>query len=172
MSLLVKLVEGLATLYGASLGRVFPHRVILCYHNVGTPGMPRRGWLDDARLIDTRDFAAQIDWLQRHCELLSLDDLLAARTARKTQVAITFDDGYYNNLSEVLPIMRERKAPMTWFVATAFVDEPGRLPWWDLLDLVTARDNLKLTLREAGVAGDYDLSRAADRTHLTLLKDP
>jgi peptidoglycan/xylan/chitin deacetylase (PgdA/CDA1 family) len=150
-------------LYAVTLGRLIAHRVILCYHNVGTPGTRQRGWLHDSRLIDAREFEAQMRWLQLHCDVVSLDELFNSGGSRKTRVAITFDDGYYNNLSEVIPVMRELKLPMTWFVATGFVDNPQRLPWWDLLDFVLANVSSSVQLNQAGVAGRYDLSDSSDR---------
>jgi len=43
-------------------------------------------------------------------------------------LVVTFDDGYRNNFSEALPLLRSMGVPATFFVATGFV-ETG-LPYW------------------------------------------
>lgn len=48
-------------------------------------------------------------------------------------MGFTFDDGYRNNLTHALPILRRYNAPATFFVPTGFLDNP-RPFWWDRLD--------------------------------------
>ncbi len=42
--------------------------------------------------------------------------------------AVTFDDGYENNLLEALPILQELEVPATIFLATAFLDTREPMP--------------------------------------------
>ncbi|MFB6271473.1 MAG: polysaccharide deacetylase family protein [Salinibacter sp.] len=49
------------------------------------------------------------------------------------QVSVTFDDGFRDNLELGLPILAQHEIPMTWFVATDYVENPERLPWWTML---------------------------------------
>lgn len=50
-------------------------------------------------------------------------------------VVLTFDDGYRNNITHALPILRRYNAPATFFVPTGFLDNP-RPFWFDRLDYV------------------------------------
>jgi len=78
-------------------------------------------------------------------------------------LVVTFDDGYRNNFSEALPLLKSMGVPATFFVATGFV-ETG-LPYWvDRLDyaLQHAPDDRRL-LKSEGY--EFDL-RGLDREAL------
>lgn len=135
--------------------------VVLFYHRVA-----------DHRLTDwtmTReDFRAQVDWLQRHFELLSMDQvherLRLGRNSRPA-VAITFDDGYADNMDFALPFLAERRIPCMYYVATEFVLNQGRFPHDQALGLDLAPNSvrdLKRLLRWGIDIGSHT------RTHLDL----
>jgi peptidoglycan/xylan/chitin deacetylase (PgdA/CDA1 family) len=67
-------------------------------------------------------------------------------------VAVTFDDGYADNLEVAAPILLEHGIPATLFVTTDLIDS-GALPWWDeLASLLLEPAELppKLTLSSGG----------------------
>jgi peptidoglycan/xylan/chitin deacetylase (PgdA/CDA1 family) len=107
-----------------------PRAVILAYHRVGKAG------LDPWQLtIDPEIFAGQMDTLARDWSPLSLAEIVEGfRTRRLPEraVAVTFDDGYADNLEPAAPILLEHGIPTTLFVATELVDAGGPL-WWDEL---------------------------------------
>jgi len=45
--------------------------------------------------------------------------------------AVTFDDGYANNLHNAVPILKKLQIPATVFVATAYLDSPVPFPFDD-----------------------------------------
>ncbi len=47
---------------------------------------------------------------------------------RKLKVAITFDDGWCDNASEVFPLVRKHKAPITIFIVARRIGSV--LPFW------------------------------------------
>jgi peptidoglycan/xylan/chitin deacetylase (PgdA/CDA1 family) len=53
--------------------------------------------------------------------------------------AVTFDDGYENNLTAALPVLRELKVPATIFLATAFLDSGRPFPSDDWSDVGAAQ---------------------------------
>jgi peptidoglycan/xylan/chitin deacetylase (PgdA/CDA1 family) len=53
--------------------------------------------------------------------------------------AITFDDGYADNFTRALPLLREQGLPATFFVATGFLDG-GRM-WNDTISEAIRRCN-------------------------------
>ena len=96
---------------------LFYHRVADTYPNDWT--------------MSTQGFAQQIEWLERHFELISLADAqtrLRSRCNRRPAVAITFDDGYADNCNFALPLLLRRRIPVTYFVTTHHILESKPFP--------------------------------------------
>ena len=85
-------------------------------------------------------------------------------------MAITFDDGYANNLYQAKPLLEKYQIPATVFVATDYLEKPREF-WWDELEriiLQTAKlpEELALTINEQpyqwklGTATTYSHSEA------------
>jgi peptidoglycan/xylan/chitin deacetylase (PgdA/CDA1 family) len=68
---------------------------------------------------------------------VTLEDVAGARAPRDA-VAVTFDDGYADNLTRALPLLEEAGVPATVFVSTGHV-EHGRPFWWDELPALLGR---------------------------------
>ncbi len=68
--------------------------------------------------------------------VVSMDEaaerLAAGRTDRPF-VALTFDDGYRDNLEWALPIMEREKAPFTIYAVPAFLERTGTI-WWVVIE--------------------------------------
>lgn len=63
-------------------------------------------------------------------------------------VAITFDDGYLDNLRAGLPLLERHDVPATFFVPTGSLGDPHE-PWWDELD--------RLVGDPAGLSGPLEI---------------
>jgi peptidoglycan/xylan/chitin deacetylase (PgdA/CDA1 family) len=107
-----------------------PRALVLVYHRVGERGV------DPWHLtIGPEIFAGQMETLARDWSPLSLAELVEAFDRRRLPeraVAVTFDDGYADNLEVAAPILVEHGIPATLFVATELIDSDGP-PWWDEL---------------------------------------
>jgi peptidoglycan/xylan/chitin deacetylase (PgdA/CDA1 family) len=104
--------------------------IILLYHRVTTLET-------DPQLlaVTPENFAAHLDILREIATPISLADLIRATrasTAPKSAVAITFDDGYADNLDLASPLLHARDIPATVFVATAGCDNACEFFWDDL----------------------------------------
>jgi len=115
-------------------------RTILMYHRVADDSRDHYGLC-----VAPERFAAQLELLAELADVVSLDELVSPaqstawpRRRRRPRVAITFDDGYADNLEHALPALDARGAPMTLFVATGALDDPKGF-WWDRLALLLAR---------------------------------
>jgi len=76
--------------------------------------------------VSTAAFAAQLDHLTAHYDVLPLAAAAAAlagrRRLRRDTAVVTFDDGYHDVLEHALPLCAERGVPATVFVTTCAVD--------------------------------------------------
>ena len=69
--------------------------------------------------ISRSAFERQINWLQAHCDLVSLAEAqrrIRSGMNRRPTVTITFDDGYADNCDFALPLLVERGIPCHYFV--------------------------------------------------------
>lgn len=103
--------------------------LVLLYHRV----LPEA--VDDGfRLVVTCDhFRAQLEWLRENADVVSLDQLVTARSRRpgqRPQIAITFDDGYRDNRVFAAELLREYALPATFYLCTGYVGSERRF-WWD-----------------------------------------
>ncbi len=101
-------------------GRAGRSLSILCYHAVTEEPPP----LDDFCFLHRRRFEAQMQWLAGSgLDVVALDEgveaLLAGRL-RKPSVAITFDDGFRNNVEVALPVLLRHGFPATIYLSTGF----------------------------------------------------
>lgn len=103
---------------------------VLVYHTISSPAEPLPGEID----ISPEAFARQLDWLARWRAVVPLDDTLGPYQWRH-QVAITFDDGFRDNLTVALPLLEKHAMPATVFVATGFIGDEGYLTRDELHEL-------------------------------------
>ena len=116
---------------------------ILIYH-----GLDQQGRTDlNTRFISADYFEKQIAYFKKHFNIVSLDDVYANRLSNdKLNIAITFDDGYLNNLKYAVPILEKYDAPATFFI-TGIRDLDMDILWPDLVDLSTTICDKPLVLR-------------------------
>ncbi len=104
---------------------------IFAWHNIdGTwcfPNAPGRG---------PRQFERQLRWLKRVGTPVplteALHDLAHGRELPPRAFAITFDDGYRDNVDLAVPILERLRLPATFFLVPSFLSgEVGA--WWEVL---------------------------------------
>lgn len=101
-----------------------PRITVLLYHRVS----------DDARdnlTVGIAQFERQMALLSRHCDVLSLQQVLDAGTLAQSprpRVAVTFDDGYQDNYTHAAPILERHRIPCAFFVSTGIVNSDRRFP--------------------------------------------
>jgi peptidoglycan/xylan/chitin deacetylase (PgdA/CDA1 family) len=89
-------------------------RVVLCYHSVN----PSPSYLS----LSPELFDEHLEWLQGHCDVVSLSELVAAGPRSRPQVALTFDDGYSDNHTHAFPLLAARGLTATFFVTAGFLE--------------------------------------------------
>ncbi|MGB9334356.1 MAG: polysaccharide deacetylase family protein [Candidatus Acidiferrales bacterium] len=105
--------------------------VILCYHRVGTGGIPYYSELD------AKEFEKQMRFLRIRYRILPLEQLvreIADSQSIGQGVAVTFDDGYRGLYTEALPILSKYQIPATVYLIGNAV-ETGEPAWYDKIFL-------------------------------------
>lgn len=103
---------------------------MLLYHRIA---QPERDLLN--LCVSPAHFAEHMEAL-RGRPVMHFDDLVRGvrdGSAPQGAIAITFDDGYIDNLEAARPVLEREGLPATLFVATSFIGG-GREYWWDELE--------------------------------------
>lgn len=138
---------------------------ILAFHHV-RPAVPR-AFAPNRLLEITPD---HLDAVLRHLTargydivpLAAVRERLAADGSRPF-VALTFDDGYRDNVVHALPVLEQHAAPFTVFATTGFADRTARL-WW--LELETAIARLpEVRVPVEGAAWSFRTATVAGKEH-------
>ena len=85
--------------------------------------------------VHPEQFEEQMDYVKRHRSAMPMDELvhqLSTGTLPADAVAITFDDGYRDNLVHAKAVLMRQGLPACLFLATGYVDR-GEFFWWDEL---------------------------------------
>lgn len=96
---------------------------VLLYHRV-----ERLGSDPQSLAVDPQRFAAQLERLVARHSVVGFDADWSQ--CGRPAVAITFDDGYADNLEQALPVLERLGVPATFFVTSGAV-ESQREFWWD-----------------------------------------
>lgn len=116
--------------------------VIFGYHRI----IPERGYgspfADDVFGQTVKELEDSIVWLKEHTAILSEPELIArmerGTSPGKLSVLITFDDGYADNYSLALPVLKKHAVPAVFFVPSKMIED-RELGWWDLISWTIKR---------------------------------
>lgn len=122
-------VHGLLDLSASLRGTLASPGICLMYHRVGLDP-------DDSEqlCVSRPSFESQVRHMAEHCEVVPLERLAdpveSCLPGGRPRVAITFDDGYRDNIDVAADILARHGLPATFFVTVGFV--AGTLvPWWE-----------------------------------------
>jgi peptidoglycan/xylan/chitin deacetylase (PgdA/CDA1 family) len=121
--------------------------VILTLHQVRSRAP--RGFAPNRILEITPEFldAALLCLKSLGYELVTLTEAVARLRTGRGRVpfaALTFDDGYRDNLEEALPVLERHGAPMTLFVTPGFAERSARLWWIELEEALRRLDRVSV----------------------------
>ena len=138
--------------------------LVLLYHRVAELASNPQGLA-----VSPARFADHLDVLREHGAPMPLEALVhGAREAPLPPgaVAVTFDDGYADNLHDAAPLLQRAGVPATIFVSTGTLDGPREF-WWEELERVllgpgTLPQRLRLSI--GGDVAEWDLAGALEFT--------
>jgi peptidoglycan/xylan/chitin deacetylase (PgdA/CDA1 family) len=109
--------------------------------------------------VSPENFAGHMEALIKYAHPIRLSKLvqcLKQDSLSPKSVAVTFDDGYADNLYFAKPILEKHGIPATVFICTGYV---GKEFWWDELThlvMSSRADPRALRLQPAGVSFQWD----------------
>ena len=136
--------------------------LVLLYHRVAEAGS------DEWGLCVTPDnFAAQMDVVAHHFAPVRFGSVSEAvgRNGEKIPVAVTFDDGYVDNLEAAKPVLSRFGIPATLFVISSAIGSEREF-WWEQLERILLEPGLlpsELHMTIGSKRFDWNLS--ADRDY-------
>ena len=105
------------------------------------------------RHMDVNEFEKTIKYLKSNFEIVTLMKIFEihrskSKPKRKT-IALTFDDGYINNFTQALPILKKYNIPVTFYLISKGLVDDGYFVWPDIIDLIQ-RDIKENIVLDAG----------------------
>ncbi len=137
MTIRYRIKRKLYKLSHPELGRILMlHRVVV-----------HRSEGENRELEITPDFLEQTikEYKQKGFRFVSIDEvseILEKGRVDKPFVCITFDDGYRDNYTDALPILKKEQVPFTVYVTTGFIDNKQSMWWYPNERLGLSRDEL------------------------------
>jgi peptidoglycan/xylan/chitin deacetylase (PgdA/CDA1 family) len=119
--------------------------VILTYHRVDTDPIDPH-----FLVVDPKRFAKQLTRISRVAQPVPLHDVLCR--SRVPRVAVTFDDGYADNVLNALPLLEAEGVPATVFVISDMVSAQREF-WPDRLERLLRHAPNQVTHVELAVGG-------------------
>src|SRR5215218_491100 len=135
--------------------------VILLYHRVAE--LRSDPW---GLGVTPRHFAEHLKVLRQYAHPIGLQQLvqgLRDGVLPERSVAVTFDDGYADNLHGAKPLLERYDIPATFFLTTGFLGQEREF-WWDELDRLLLQPGIlpeRLNLSINGNSYQWELGEAA-----------
>jgi peptidoglycan/xylan/chitin deacetylase (PgdA/CDA1 family) len=138
-------------------------KIVLLYHRVAC--LRRDPW---SLAVTPAQFESQLSVIRRCTDPVPLSQIDSATSVKPT-LAITFDDGYEDNLLQAEPLLRRFEIPATIFVVSGVI-QAGREFWWDELERILL-DPARPRILEIDVRGQRfawffeDFAASSDETN-------
>ncbi len=133
---------------------------ILVFHGVDSDGNTAY----NSRFISKAYFEELIVFFIEHYNILSVSDFYEKKFKPNTlNIALTFDDGYLNNYTYVIPILEKYKVPASFYITT--IQGQKEFLWADFIDLSTYYSSKKEVVFEEKI---YSKNRTNEFQHAGL----
>jgi len=113
---------------------------VLTYHGILPQGYRSTDPVLDGNLLSAQAFQRQLRWLKAHFQVIASVDfsswLAEGRELPSRAVLLTCDDGLVNQLTDMVPILRDEDLSCLFFVTQASVGTLPRMLWYEELYLI------------------------------------
>jgi peptidoglycan/xylan/chitin deacetylase (PgdA/CDA1 family) len=116
--------------------------------------------------VSPDNFRRQMEFLKQQFRIVRFDKDWS--DLKERAVAITFDDGYADNVLEALPILEEVGVPATFFVSTGRIGSDNEF-WWHQLEGILLRDGEyppRFKLNDSRYGREWDTNTLQQRKKL------
>lgn len=97
---------------------------VLAYHRIAVSR-------NDVNAVSPSVFDKQMAYLKDHYDVINMSDfmgILADRKCLRRAVVVTFDDGYRDNFTNAVPVLRKHGIPACFFISTGFMGNEKGFP--------------------------------------------
>jgi peptidoglycan/xylan/chitin deacetylase (PgdA/CDA1 family) len=124
-----RLLEATGALRLAARASRWSGVLVLAYHRIGQRSEATGA--QDVYSVTQEELDAQLRLLAERFELIAPSEIDRALHGRRGRfAAVTFDDGYRDNHTAALPVLRAHGVRAAFFICTDFIDRGGT-SWWD-----------------------------------------
>jgi hypothetical protein len=102
------------------------------------------------RHLDSVEFEKILIYFKENFALVSLKEIFEIHRSKKKPaqktLALTFDDGYVNNFTQALPLLKKYNVPATFYLISEGLINEEYYVWPDIIDLVqkNVKEDIKL----------------------------
>jgi peptidoglycan/xylan/chitin deacetylase (PgdA/CDA1 family) len=108
-------------------------------------------------------------------EFISMDEVArrlreGVQAGARPFLAVTFDDGYRDNLVQAAPVLRAHRVPFIIYVPSAFVEGKATIWWEDLEAVIGKREQIVMHLPKGRIAFDLSSSARKRRAYVEIIE--
>ncbi len=121
-------------------------RLIVMYHGVSN----KKNFSINGRHLPSDEFEKHLRYLKRHFNILSLTEIcnLNQDSQSRHSVALTFDDGYLNNVQNAIPLLLKYEIPATFFISTISLTDQEYIHPSDYIDVISKSTSESFNINE------------------------
>jgi len=122
---------------------------ILMYHRVVKDEQIEED-LELGLTVSCSNFEKHIKELKSKYKICSMNEFVEnlKKKTNEFMVAITFDDGYKDNLYQALPILTKYEVPASIYITTRFLNQDVDIWWYELGDVIQNRTEINFQYQE------------------------
>jgi len=100
--------------------------------------------------VSCSSFEKHIKEIKSKYKICSMDEFVRnlKKKTNEFMVAITFDDGYKDNLYQALPILTKYEVPASIYVTTRFLNQEVDMWWYELGEIIQNRTEINFQYQE------------------------
>ena len=100
--------------------------------------------------VSCSNFERHIKELKSKYKICSMNEFVEnlKKKTNEFMIAITFDDGYKDNLYQALPILAKHEVPASIYITTRFLNQDVDIWWYELGDVIQNRTEINFQYQE------------------------